>query len=218
MQQCDKRQDEFTSRDVEIISKESVFEGFFKMVKYRFKHKLFAGGWSDVVEREMFERGHAAAMLPYDPKTDQVVIIEQIRIGALEHEHPWQLEIVAGMIDRDESAEEVIRREAEEEAGITVGRVASVTSYYPSSGGCSEKLDVFVGEVDASKAHGIHGLDYEDEDIRVHVLSREQAYQWVKDGIFENGASIIALQWLQLNHQELRSQWGSPQIQIVESK
>ncbi|HCG7076174.1 TPA: ADP-ribose diphosphatase [Vibrio parahaemolyticus] len=216
MQQCNKRQDEFTSRDVEIISKESVFEGFFKMVKYRFKHKLFAGGWSDVVEREMFERGHAAAMLPYDPKTDQVVIIEQIRIGALEHEHPWQLEIVAGMIDRDESAEEVIRREAEEEAGITVGRVASVTSYYPSSGGCSEKLDVFVGEVDASKAHGIHGLDYEDEDIRVHVLSREQAYQWVKDGIFENGASIIALQWLQLNHQELRSQWGYPQI--VESK
>ncbi|TOA28097.1 ADP-ribose diphosphatase [Vibrio parahaemolyticus] len=216
MQQCDKRQDEFTSRDVEIISKESVFEGFFKMVKYRFKHKLFAGGWSDVVEREMFERGQAAAMLPYDPKTDQVVIIEQIRIGALEHEHPWQLEIVAGMIDRDESAEEVIRREAEEEAGITVGRVASVTSYYPSSGGCSEKLDVFVGEVDASKAHGIHGLDYEDEDIRVHVLSREQAYQWVKDGIFENGASIIALQWLQLNHQELRSQWGYPQI--VESK
>ncbi|TOG53708.1 ADP-ribose diphosphatase [Vibrio parahaemolyticus] len=216
MQQCDKRQDEFTSRDVEIISKESVFEGFFKMVKYRFKHKLFAGGWSDVVEREMFERGHAAAMLPYDPKTDQVVIIEQIRIGALEHEHPWQLEIVAGMIDRAESAEEVIRREAEEEAGITVGRVASVTSYYPSSGGCSERLDVFVGEVDASKAHGIHGLDYEDEDIRVHVISREQAYQWVKDGIFENGASIIALQWLQLNHQELRSQWGFPQI--VESK
>ncbi|MGY6537875.1 ADP-ribose diphosphatase [Vibrio parahaemolyticus] len=216
MQQCDKRQDEFTSQDVEIISKESVFEGFFKMVKYRFKHKLFAGGWSDVVEREMFERGHAAAMLPYDPKTDQVVIIEQIRIGALEHEHPWQLEIVAGMIDRAESAEEVIRREAEEEAGITVGRVASVTSYYPSSGGCSEKLDVFVGEVDASKAHGIHGLDYEDEDIRVHVLSREQAYQWVKDGIFENGASIIALQWLQLNHQELRLQWGYPQI--VESK
>lgn len=216
MQQCDKRQDEFTSQDVEIISKESVFEGFFKMVKYRFKHKLFAGGWSDVVEREMFERGHAAAMLPYDPKTDQVVIIEQIRIGALEHEHPWQLEIVAGMIDRDESAEEVIRREAEEEAGITVGRVASVTSCYPSSGGCSEKLDVFVGEVDASKAHGIHGLDYEDEDIRVHVLSREQAYQWVKDGTFENGASIIALQWLQLNHQELRSQWGYPQI--VESK
>ncbi len=210
MQQCDKQQNDFTPQDVEIISKETVFKGFFKMVKYCFKHRLFAGGWSDVVEREMFERGHAAAMLPYDPVTDQVVIIEQIRVGALEHSHPWQLEIVAGMIDRDESAEEVIRREAEEEAGIQVGRVASVTSYYPSSGGCSEKLDVFIGEVDATKAHGIHGLDYENEDIRVHVLSRETAYQWVKDGKFENGASIIALQWLQLNHEELTSQWGVP--------
>ncbi|SUP92100.1 ADP-ribose pyrophosphatase [Vibrio owensii] len=208
MQQCDKQQNDFTPQDVEIISKETVFKGFFKMVKYRFKHRLFAGGWSGIVEREMFERGHAAAMLPYDPVTDQVVIIEQIRVGALEHSHPWQLEIVAGMIDRDELSEEVIRREAEEEAGIQVGRVVSVTSYYPSSGGCSEKLDVFIGEVDATKAHGIHGLDYENEDIRVHVISRETAYQWVKDGKFENGASIIALQWLQLNHQELTSQWG----------
>lgn len=138
MQQRDKQQQDFTSRDVKVISKETLFEGFFKMVKYRFQHRLFAGGWSGVVEREMFERGHAAAMLPYDPKTDQVVIIEQIRIGALEHEHPWQLEIVAGMIDRDESAEAVIRREAVEEAGIQVGRVVPVTSYYPSAGGCSK--------------------------------------------------------------------------------
>lgn len=105
MQQCDKQQKDFTSQDVKVISKETLFEGFFKMVKYRFQHKLFAGGWSEVVEREMFERGHAAAMLPYDPNMDQVVIIEQIRVGALEHQHPWQLEIVAGMIDRDESAE-----------------------------------------------------------------------------------------------------------------
>ncbi|MCR9586320.1 ADP-ribose diphosphatase [Vibrio alginolyticus] len=216
MQQRDKQQQDFTSRDVKVISKETLFEGFFKMVKYRFQHRLFAGGWSGVVEREMFERGHAAAMLPYDPNTDQVVIIEQIRIGALEHEHPWQLEIVAGMIDRDESAEAVIRREAVEEAGIQVGRVIPVTSYYPSAGGCSEKLDVFAGEVDASKAHGIHGLDYENEDIRVHVMSRETAYQWVKDGKFENGASIIALQWLQLHHQELKSEWG--QSQTVESE
>ena len=66
-------------------------------------------------------------------------------------------------------------------------------SYYPSSGGCSEKLDVFVGQVDASKAHGIHGLDYEDEDIRVHVMSREEAYQKVLQGEIENGASIIAV-------------------------
>ena len=207
MQLSDNQQSEFTPQDVEIISKEILFKGFFRMIKYRFRHKLFEGGWSEVIEREMFERGHAAALLPYEPVSDQVVLIEQIRVGALEHAHPWQLEIVAGIIDTDESPEQVVRREASEEAGISVDELAKVTSYYPSSGGCSEKLDVYVGKVDASTAHGIHGLDYEGEDIRVHVVSRETAYQWVVEGKFENGASIIALQWLQLNHQSLREQW-----------
>ncbi|EEX93217.1 ADP-ribose pyrophosphatase [Vibrio orientalis CIP 102891 = ATCC 33934] len=208
MQQSDNQDQQFTPQDVEIISKETLFQGFFRMVKYRFKHRLFEGGWSEPIEREMFERGHAAAMLPYDPIADQVVIIEQIRVGALEHQSPWQLEIVAGMIDQGEVAEDVVRREAVEEAGIEVGLLAKVTSYYPSSGGCSEMLDVFVGQVDASTAYGVHGLDYEGEDIRVHVMSRQQAYQWVIDGKFENGASIIALQWLELNHQRLKEEWN----------
>ncbi|OLQ87084.1 ADP-ribose diphosphatase [Vibrio panuliri] len=207
MQQLNNDSPIFSTQDVEIISKETLFQGFFKMVKYRFKHRLFEGGWSEVIEREMFERGHAASLLPYDPTTDSVVLVEQIRVGALEHEHPWQLEIVAGIIDKAESAENVARREATEEAGIEVGRLSKVTSYYPSSGGCSERLDVFVGEVDASTAYGVHGLDYEGEDIRVHVVTREQAYQWVESGRFENGASIIALQWLQLNYQRLQAEW-----------
>lgn len=208
MQQSDNQHNQFTPEDVEIISKETLFQGFFRMIKYRFRHKLFEGGWSEPIEREMFERGHAAAMLPYDPIRDQVVLIEQIRVGALEHASPWQLEIVAGMIDRDEEAEDVVRREAVEEAGIEVGNLEKVTSYYPSSGGCSEKLDVYVGQVDASTAYGVHGLDYEGEDIRVHVVSRQQAYQWVNEGKFENGASIIALQWLELNHQRLKQIWN----------
>ncbi|MCW8332684.1 ADP-ribose diphosphatase [Vibrio sp. SCSIO 43135] len=207
MQQSDNQQTQFTAQDVEIISKETLFKGFFKMVKYRFKHRLFAGGWSSAIDREMFERGHAAAILPYDPVRDEVVIIEQIRVGALEHSSPWQLEIVAGIIDPGESAEDVVRRESIEEAGVEVGRIGKITSYYPSSGGCSEMLDVFVGEVDASTAKGIHGLDYEGEDIRVTVMSREEAYQQVKNGKIENGATIIALQWLELNYLELREQW-----------
>ena len=207
MQLSDNQQSEFTPQDVEIISKETLFKGFFRMIKYRFRHKLFEGGWSEVIEREMFERGHAAALLPYDPVRDEVVIVEQIRVGALEHEHPWQYEIVAGIIDTDESPQDVARREAMEEAGVEVGSVLPITSYYPSSGGCSERLDVFVGCVDATTAKGVHGLDYEGEDIRVQVMSREAAYQLVKDGVFENGATIIALQWLQLNYQELQSEW-----------
>ncbi|MFA0289760.1 ADP-ribose diphosphatase, partial [Vibrio sp. 10N.222.45.F7] len=99
MQQYDNQRHEFTPQDVEIVSKETLFRGFFKMVKYTFKHRLFEGGWSQPIEREMFERGHAAALLPYDPVRDEVVIVEQIRVGALEHENPWQYEIVAGIID-----------------------------------------------------------------------------------------------------------------------
>ena len=207
MQQYDNQQHEFTPQDVEIVSKETLFHGFFKMVKYTFRHKLFEGGWSKPIEREMFERGHAAALLPYDPIRDEVVIVEQIRVGALEHENPWQYEIVAGIIDTDESPEQVARREAVEEAGVEVTHVLPITSYYPSSGGCSEKLDVMVGCVDATTARGVHGLDYEGEDIRVQVMSREQAYQLVQQGVFENGATIIALQWLQLNYLDLQSKW-----------
>ena len=177
------------------------------MVKYRFRHKLFNGGWSEVIEREMFERGNAAAVLPYDPITDRVVLVEQIRVGALTHANPWQFEIVAGIIDKGESSETVARREAIEEANVSIDDLLKVTSYYPSSGGCSERLDVYVGKVDASNANGIHGLDYEGEDIKVHVVNRETAYQWVVEGKFENGASIIALQWLQLNYQSVREQW-----------
>jgi len=198
---------QYTPKDVEIISKERLFRGFFQMVKYTFKHRLFAGGWSEPIERELFERGHAAALLPYDPVKDQVVLVEQIRVGALEHENPWQLEIVAGIMDADESVEQLVKREAMEEAGVEVGNIVPVTSYYPSAGGCSERLDVFVGQVDSSAAGGVHGLEYENEDIRVHVFSRKEAYQMVKNGKIENGASIIALQWLELNREELLSQW-----------
>jgi len=136
-----------------------------------------------------------------------VVLIEQIRVGALEHAHPWQFEIVAGIIDTDEDAEGLIRREAMEEAGLDVKKVQSVVSYYPSAGGCSEKLDVFVGQVSTLGAGGIYGLEYENEDIKAHVVSRSEAYSMIETGKIENGASIIALQWLELNYQRLQQQW-----------
>ncbi|WP_318478828.1 ADP-ribose diphosphatase [Photobacterium leiognathi] len=206
MSQHSEKPQSFGMEDVDILAKETVYQGFFKMVKYRFRHKLFAGGWSGEISREMFERGHAAALLPYDSITDEVVLIEQFRIGAMAGGcEPWQLEIVAGMIDhQDESAEDVVKREAVEEAGLTVAELEKVTRYLSSSGGCSEMLDIFVGTVDSTQAGGIHGLEEESEDIRVHVVSREQAYEWVESGKIENAASIIALQWLQLNYSRLQ--------------
>jgi ADP-ribose pyrophosphatase len=199
---------QFTRDDVDILSKQSLYNGFFNMTKITFRHKLFNGGWSDNIDRELFERGHAVALLPYDPITDKVILIEQVRVGALESDNPWQYEIVAGMIDKDQTSEQVAIREADEEAGIKVSNLEKISSFYPSSGGCTEQLDVFIGFTDASKATGIHGLDDENEDIRVHVFTREEAYALVTSGIIENAASIIALQWLELNISRLRSQWN----------
>ncbi|HEK1720614.1 TPA: ADP-ribose diphosphatase [Proteus mirabilis] len=198
----------YTRNDVELISKKTRYKGFFRMNEYRFKHRLFKGGWSAEVKREVFERGHAGVLLAYDPKRDEVVLIEQIRIPAYEtSQTPWLLEVIAGMVEEGESPEEVVRREATEEAGITIGRCKPIVSYLSSPGGTSERMYVYVGEVDATTATGIHGLDCENEDIRVHVVSREQAYQWVEEGIIDNAASVIALQWLQLHHVTLRKDW-----------
>lgn len=198
----------YTRNDVELISKKTRYKGFFRMNEYRFKHRLFKGGWSAEVKREVFERGHAGVLLAYDPKRDEVVLIEQIRIPAYEtSQTPWLLEVIAGMVEEGESPEEVVRREPTEEAGITIGRCKPIVSYLSSPGGTSERMYVYVGEVDATTATGIHGLACENEDIRVHVVSREQAYQWVEEGIIDNAASVIALQWLQLHHVTLRKDW-----------
>ena len=198
----------FAKNDVEIIARETLYSGFFSMDLYRFRHRLFNGEMSGEIRREIFERGHAAVLLPFDPVRDEVVLVEQIRIAAYDtSESPWLLEMVAGMIEEGESVEDVARREALEEAGLVVGRTKPVLSYLASPGGTSERLSIMVGEVDATTAEGIHGLADENEDIRVHVVSREQAYQWVEEGKIDNAASVIALQWLQLHYQTLRHEW-----------
>lgn len=198
----------FTKNDVEIIARETLYSGFFSLDLYRFRHRLFNGEMSGEVRREIFERGHAAVLLPYDPVRDEIVLIEQIRIAAYDtSETPWLLELVAGMIEEGESVEEVARREAIEESGLVVERVKKMLSYLASPGGTSERLTVMVGEVDATRAEGIHGLVDENEDIRVHVVNREQAYQWVEEGKIDNAASVIALQWLQLHYEALRNEW-----------
>lgn len=198
----------FTKNDVEIITRETLYRGFFSMDLYRFRHRLFNGEMSQEVRREIFERGHAAVLLPFDPERDEVVLVEQVRIAAYDtSDTPWLLELVAGMIEDGETVDDVARREAMEEAGIVVKRTKPVLSYLASPGGTSERSSIMVGEVDATTANGIHGLADENEDIRVHVVSREQAYQWVEEGKIDNAASVIALQWLQLHYKELIHEW-----------
>lgn len=198
----------FGKGDVEIITRELLYKGFFTLTLYRFRHKLFSGAMSNEITREVFKRRHAAALLPYDPRQDQVVLIEQVPIAAMDNSStPWLLEIVAGMIEPGETVEQVARREAKEEAGIEVRRCKLTLSYLANPGAVSERLSIMVGEVDASTATGIHGLATENEDIKVHVVSREQAYRWVEEGVIENAASVIALQWLELHHHALKKAW-----------
>ncbi|MDR0805238.1 MAG: ADP-ribose diphosphatase [Enterobacteriaceae bacterium] len=197
-------------QDVEIIAQKPLYRGFFSLIEYRFRHRKFDGSMSGEVVREIFERGHAGILLAYDAVRDCVVLIEQIRIAAIEtSKTPWLLELIAGMIEAGEEIEQVVRREAKEEAGIQVGRCKPVLSYLASPGGTTERLSIMVGEVDSSTAFGIHGLPEEHEDIRVHVVTREQAYAWVEDGTIDNAASVIAIQWLQLHYQALRQEWRS---------
>lgn len=194
----------FSRKDIEVLESRPLYQGFFRMMQYRFRHKLFAGGWSEEITREVFERGHAVVVLPYDPVTDNVVLIEQVRFPALEtSEHPWLLELVAGMMEQGESAEEVARRELMEEAGLEAKRLIATGSYLSSPGGCSERFYAFMAEVDASKAEGLHGLAHEHEDIRVLVLPRTEAYAMVESGEIDNGSTVIGLQWLELNHHKL---------------
>lgn len=143
----------FSKNDVEIIARETLYRGFFSLDLYRFRHRLFNGGMSREITREIFERGHAVVLLPFDPVRDEVVLVEQIRIAAYDtSESPWLLEMVAGMIEAGETVEDVARREALEEAGLEVGRTKPILSYLASPGGTSERLSILVGEVDASTA------------------------------------------------------------------
>lgn len=195
----------FTKADVEILGKRTLYSGFFSMEEYRFRHRLFAGGWSEEVKREVFERGHAVVVLPYDVATDQVVLIEQLRFPACAtSEHPWLYELVAGMFEPNESPEEVALRELQEESGLTANSLHFINSLLSSPGGCTERYYLYCALVDASQAKGLHGLAEEHEDIRVQVMSRQAAYEMTQTGAIDNASTVLGLQWLQLNYQQLR--------------
>lgn len=201
---------QYTQADVEVLDQQWVFRGYFGVRRVTLRHRKFDGDWSDSITRELFERGDAVAVLPYDLERDELVLIEQFRPGALtDASTPWMLELIAGVVEPDETDAEVAHREALEEAGCTLDALELIATFYPSAGACTEQIRCFIGRVKNAPEAGVFGLEEEHEDIKVHRLSCAQAFALLNENKINNGHTLIALQWLALNHQALRSRWAS---------
>ncbi len=192
--------------DVDIVARDTVFKGYFQIDRYRLRHRTFAGGWTAEVVREVFERGHAVAVLLYDPAVDRVALIEQFRPGAYAAGGaPWLVEVVAGIIEEGEATEEVARREVQEEAGCAVLDLVPMVDFTVSPGGSSESVRLYCARVD-STIGGLHGLEHEGEDIRVFTVATDEAM--AKDGRITNATTLIAVLWLAGERENLRRRWG----------
>ncbi len=206
------------TKDVEVLEKTTPFRGYFRLDHYRLKHRLFEGGWSGEMSREVFERGHAVSVLPYDPDLDRVVLIEQFRPGAYaslssgwfdDGASPWLVECVAGIIEKGESPEDVARREMVEETGLEITDIQPIHHYLVSPGGSSESVFSFCGRVDATNAEGIFGITDEHENIRVFSVPTDDAFGLMDRGRIYNAMTIISLQWLAANRERVKGEWGA---------
>jgi ADP-ribose pyrophosphatase len=198
----------FGAQDVRVLEEETAWSGYFSVRRLTLQYRCFAGGWSEPQVREVFDRGDAVGVLPYDPVTDSVVLIEQFRPGALRgNDSPWMLELIAGVVEQGESDAEVAHREAMEEAACELSELVPIATVLPSAGACSEQVRLFCGRVRSAGIGDVHGADHEGEDILVHAVSREDALQLVARDRIPNGHTLIALQWLQINGEDLRRRW-----------
>lgn len=244
--------------DVDIIQIKSGYHGFFTINQYTLQHRKFDGEKTRELTRECFERGHAVGVLAYDPWQDNIVLLEQFRIGAyvyerdllleeghqedsaLQIEHsevktsddktpdiktpdvnkrgPWLLEIIAGIVEPGESPIEVAHREAEEEAGLKLLALEVIGDFYLSPGGTSETIQLYCACVNSGGVGGIHGVEEEGEDIRVIVVSFNDAVQLLKDGKLNNASAMIAMQWLMLNRNELQTKWQKTGLKNLKAK
>jgi ADP-ribose pyrophosphatase len=199
------KEHQFGQSDYRIKSTETVFQGFFKMTRTVLEHRLFLGGWSQPLTREIFKRGDAVGVLLYDPVNRLIGLVEQFRLGAINEEHgPWQYEVVAGMMKRDEDPEQVATREVQEETGLRVESLVPICDYLVSVGGTDEKMNLFCGLLDLSCGGGVFGHEGEGEDILFHVLTYDEVVKAFSEGLLNSAAATISLQWLQLKHAELR--------------
>lgn len=204
----DIKQVQLTAEDVQILNQEVIYHGHIQLLKYQLRYRMFAGGWSEPVERELFYSRHAVGVLLFDPVRDEVVLVEEFRLGALEQTgSPWLLGLVAGLIESGETLEEVAKRESLEEAGCNIIDLIPICEYWTSPGISTGKFSLYCGRIDATNAGGIFGMVNEYEDIRAHVFKTQEVYAALKKGRINNAATIIGVQWLQLHEADVKKKW-----------
>jgi ADP-ribose pyrophosphatase len=195
------------SGDVQVAAQREPYARFFAVEEYDLSFRRFDGSPSPTVTRAVFISGDAVTVLPYDPVRDRVLVVEQFRSGpyARGDSQPWQIEAIAGRIDTGETPEDAARREAVEEAGLTLGALLSVAQYYPTPGICAEYLYSYVAVTDLPDGSaGVFGVEGEAEDIRGHLIGFDALMALISSGEVSNAPLILTAFWLHARRAELR--------------
>ncbi len=184
-----------------IINEKELYSGFFKLKKIEFNYQKHDGSWSNQVDREIFGGSHVSTLLPYDPKRKEIILIQQFRAGVISrYDKDYLFEIVAGIIDVNETPEETAKRECFEETGCIVNKVTPVLGYFPAPGSSESYYNLFLGEVNSFEGERIRGLETENENILVKSYKIEEVRNMLKKGKIKNGLTLIALQWFFLEY------------------
>ena len=194
--------------DITVAAQREPYARFFAVEEYDLTHRRFDGSFSPQITRAVFISGDAVTVLPYDPVRDRVLLIEQFRAGpfARGDAQPWQLEAIAGRIDPGEAPQDAARREAVEEAGLTLGALLDVAQYYPSPGVFAEYLYSYVAITDLPDgAAGVFGVAGEAEDIRGHLMGFDDLMALVASGEVANAPLILTAYWLAARREKLRA-------------
>ena len=201
--------------DLIVDSTETVWKGRTQLDVVRYRNRRFDGAMSGVRTWEVWMRGHAVGVLPYDPRTDQLVMIEQFRYPAmLAGVDPVMLEVPGGFMDAGETEEQTAAREMQEEMHLATDRVHRVGHFVLTAGGSDESVTIFAGRIaappaDADGIAGYAGLASELEDIRIRVLPADEAIENALAGRYTNSITVMALLWFAAKRDWLRAEWAA---------
>lgn len=201
------KQATYNKKDFEITAREFIYSGFIKVEKVSLRHQLFnQTEFTPIIQRELIRRKEAAGVLIFNDQQQQFALIEQFRVGAIDDAlSPWQLEIIAGVLDGDETPENCIRRESLEESGCEIDTLEHLFSFYPSAGACDEIFHLYVAQAELPEHGGVFGMPDEGENIQLHIMQYADLSELLSSSRLRNAPVIMALQWLKQHIASLKN-------------